>query len=183
MRGIDLTDEQIQAMTPAERRALIDRLERPVAELVPSIGTINRIRRLRLGLMIGGSVGLIPWIVLLSIKLPNSYMARNWAAAWVGFDVLLVALMALTAILGWQRRQLLILSASATGVLLICDAWFDIMTAAPEDIAVSVTTAVCGELPLAAILIGGTLRLIRLTASRFWLLQPDMRLWQLRIPL
>lgn len=182
MAGIDLTDEQIRAMDPSERKSLIERLERPAADLVPSRSTIAHTRRVRLELMIGGSLSLIPWIGFLALTLPNRYMARNWSATWVGFDVGLVVLMATTAILGWQRRQLLILSAVATGVLLICDAWFDIMTATPDDVWVSVATAVFGELPLAVILIDGALRLIRQMASRLWLLQPGMHVWQLRLP-
>jgi len=134
MAGIDLTDQQTRSMDPSERKDLIERLERRAAELGPSMGTIERTRRVRLELMIGGSLGLIPWIGFLALTLPDSYAARNWSATWVGFDVRLVVLMVTTAILGWQRRHLLILSAVATGVLLICDAWFDIMTAAPDDV-------------------------------------------------
>jgi len=183
MAGIDLTDEQIRTMDPSERKDLIERLERPAADLVPSMGTVARIRRLRLELMIGGSFGLIPWIVFLALTLPDSYVARNWSATWVGFDVGLVVLMVTTAILGWQRRHLLILSAVATGVLLICDAWFEIMTAAPGDVWAAVAIGVFGELPVAVILIGGALRLVRQMASRLWLLQPGMHVWQLRLPL
>ncbi len=71
------------------------------------------------------------------------------------------------------------LAGFATGVLLICDAWFDIMTAAPADRWVSLLTAAFGELPLAALLIVGTMRLIRLTGVRLWLLEPHSRLWHL----
>ena len=34
MAGIDLTDEQIRTMDPSERKDLIERLERPAADLV-----------------------------------------------------------------------------------------------------------------------------------------------------
>jgi hypothetical protein len=182
MQGIELTDEQIMLMTPVERRDLIERLARPVAELIPT-GAIRRNRRIRLGLMIFGTIALIPWIVYLVVTLPNIYVAQNWALTWVGFDVLLLAMMATTVVLGLLRRQLLILTAFATGVLLICDAWFDITTAAADDVWVSVLAAVCGELPLAFVLITGTLRLIRVMASRFWMLQPGMHLWQVELPL
>ncbi len=137
---------------------MIELLERPVAELLPSRGTLERVRRLRLGLMICGSVGLIPWIIFLSVSPPTTYVAQNWSATWVGFDALLVTLLATTAILGWQRRQLLLLTAFATGMLLVCDAWFDIMAAQPGDLWLSIATAIFGELPLAAILIVGALR-------------------------
>jgi len=175
-----VSDAQIAAMSAAERRELITRLERPIGELVTESGFV-RMRRVRLVLMAGAIVGLIPWIVYLSITLPDSYIANNWTATWVGFDILLLLFMASTAVLGLLRRQLLILAAFTTGVLLVCDAWFDVMTAAPADRWLSVLTATLGELPLAAVLITGALRILRLTATRLYVLDPGMPLW--RIPL
>ena len=131
--------------------------------------------------MVGAIVGLIPWTIYLAITLPDKYIAHNWPATWVGFDVLLLVFMACTALLGLLRRQLLVLTAFTTGILLICDAWFDMMTAAPGDRWLSVLTAVVGELPLSAILITGALRILRVTASRLYLLDRGMPLW--RIPL
>lgn len=181
MDAWDLTDGQIESMTAVQRKELIERLERPTAELIPP-RIATRIRIFRMGLMLGGSIGLIPWIFFLALTLPDRYVARNWSATWVGFDVLLVTLMAITAALAWQRRRLLVLPAFATGILLLCDAWFDIMTAEPGDVWVSVATAVFGEIPLAALLIVGTLQLMRLMSNQLWLLQPGTRLWQLRLP-
>ena len=175
-----VSDAQIAAMSAAERRELITRLERPVGELVTE-STFVRIRRVRLVLMAGAIVGLVPWIVYLSITLPDRYIANNWIATWVGFDTLLLLFMASTAVLGLLRRQLLILTGFTTGVLLVCDAWFDVMTAAPSDRWLSVLTAALGELPLAAVLITGALRILRLTATRLYALDPGMPLW--RIPL
>lgn len=177
-----LTDEQIAAMSPSQRRELMERLARPIDQILPSAGFVEWVRRIRLGLMIGGSMLLTPWVVFLAVTLPNSYEARNWSFTRVGFDLVLVLLMVATAILGWKRRQLLILTGFATGVLLVCDAWFDVMTSAPDDIWVSIGTALLIELPFAAILIGGTLRLIRVVAMRNWLLEPGTPLWQLRLP-
>jgi hypothetical protein len=97
----------------------------------------------------------------------------------VGFDLLLLALMAATVIFGLLRRQVMLLTAFAAGVLLICDAWFDLMTAGPSDIPVSELTAALANLPLAAVLITGTLRLFRFTAIRMWLLDPHTPLWRL----
>ena len=175
-----VSDAQIAAMSAAERRELITRLERPIGELVTE-STFVRIRRVRRALMAGAIVGLIPWIVYLSITLPDRYIANNWIATWVGFDTLLLLFMASTAVLGLLRRQLLILTGFTTGVLLVCDAWFDVMTAAPADRWLSVLTATLGELPLAAVLITGALRILRLTATRVYALDPGMPLW--RIPL
>jgi hypothetical protein len=175
-----VSDAQIAAMSAAERRELITRLERPIGDLVTE-STFVRMRRVRLVLMAGAIVGLVPWIVYLSITLPDRYIANNWIATWVGFDTLLLLFMASTAVLGLLRRQLLILTGFTTGVLLVCDAWFDVMTAAPADRWLSVLTATLGELPLAAVLITGALRILRLTATRLYVLDPGMPLW--RIPL
>jgi hypothetical protein len=84
---------------------------------------------------------------------------------------LLVAFMIATAVLGFARHHLLTLFAFATGVLLVCDAWFDVLTARRGDFAVSVLIAALGELPLATLLIGGALRIARLqgpSIGRVW---------------
>lgn len=175
-----VSDAQIAAMSATERRELISRLERPLEELLPS-AELSRLRRVRLTVMVGAVIGLIPWIGYLAITLPDKYIAHNWLTTWVGFDVLLLMFLAVTAVLGLLRRQLLILTAFTTGVLLVCDAWFDVMTAAPTDRWLSVMTAVAGELPLAALLITGALNILRLTATRLYVLDPGMPLW--RIPL
>ncbi|MBV8863572.1 MAG: hypothetical protein JO082_07790 [Mycobacterium sp.] len=175
-----VSDAAIAAMTPAERRELIARLEQPVDELVPP-AVLTRIRRLRLGLMIGGAIALIPWLVFLAFTLPATYVAHNWPATWIGFDVILVSFMAATAVLGVLRRQVLLLTAFTTGVLLICDAWFDVMTAGPDTVWVSLATALLAELPLAAVMISGALRIVQVSVRRLWLLEPGMSL--LRLPL
>src|SRR6516162_6112050 len=113
----------------------------------------------------GGAIGLIPWIVFWVITLPANYVA-------LGFDVLLVAFMVTTAVLVFLRRQLALLTAFTSGVLLICDALFDVMTAGPHDLWVSALTATLVELPLAVILIAATLRILRPTVTRLWLLDP-----------
>ncbi|WP_025736512.1 hypothetical protein [Mycobacterium genavense] len=173
-----LTDEQIAALTPAQRRDLIMRLEAPLSEVVdPAL--IARIRRIRLGLMIGGSIAMIPWLIYLALTLPDSYVAHNWVPTWVGFDVLLVGFMLATAVFGYFRRQVLLFAAFTSGVLLICDAWFDLMTAGRDDVWLSVVTALGIEVPLAIFMIRGAQRIMRLTMLRLWLLDPGMRLWQL----
>ena len=86
---------------------------------------------------------------------------------------------AATAVLGWLRRQLVVLPAFTTGVLLICDAWFDILTASPRGIWVSVLTAALGNLRLAVIMITGAVRILPLTATRLWFLDPGTPAWRL----
>ena len=173
-----LTDAQIAELTPEQRRDLITRLERPVSDVIdPAL--LGRIRRVRLSLMIGGSIAMIPWLVYLSLTLPQYYVAHNWTATWVGFDVLLVAFMLATAVFGYLRRQVLLFFAFTSGVLLICDAWFDLMTAGPDDLWLSVVTALLIEVPLAVFMIRGAQRILRLTMMRLWLLNPGVRLWHL----
>lgn len=175
-----LSDAAIAAMSDAERRELIERLKRPLGELL-SVSTLARIRRIRLVLMVGATIGLIPWIAYLAISLPDKYVAHNWTATWVGFDILLLIFLATTVVLGLLRRQLLILTAFTSGILLFCDTWFDVLTAAPDDRWLSLLTGGLGELPLSIVLITGALRILRLTATRLYLLDPGMPLW--RIPL
>ncbi len=74
---------------------------------------------------------------------------------------------------------MLLLTAFTSGVLLICDAWFDLMTAGPDDVWLSVVTALLIEVPMAMLLISGAQRIMRITLMRRWLLDPGMRLWQL----
>jgi len=173
-----LTDVQIAALTSAQRRELIIRLQAPLRDVIDPV-LLNRMRRARLSLMIAGSIAMIPWLVYLSLTLPENYVAHNWLATWVGFDILLVAFMVATAVLGYLRRQLLLFAAFTSGVLLICDAWFDLMTAGPNDLWLSVVTAFGIELPLAIFMITGAQRIMRLTMMRLWKLDPGMRLWQL----
>ncbi len=137
------------------------RLERPLDELVPG-PAVPGMRRLRLALMAGGAIGLVAWIVFLVITKTANYVTHDWLATWVGFDILLVAFMATTAVLVFVRRQLVPLTAFTTGVLLICDAWFDVMTAGPHDLWASALTATLVELPVAVILIATALRILRL---------------------
>ncbi len=170
-------------MSAEERGDLIRRLSRPVDEIVPSQRWLRRTRELGVTLMVGSALVLVPWIVYLAVTLPRAYVAHNWDRTWTGFDVLLLVLMVATAVLGWLRRQVMVLTAFATGVLLVADAWFDVMTAGGEDVTVSLLTAFLVELPLAAVLTGGSLRLVRLTAERLWALDRGRPVWQARIPL
>jgi hypothetical protein len=178
-----LTDEQIAAMSPQERRDLIKRLARPVDDFVPSHRWLRRTRELRILLVVGSAVVLVPWIAYLAITLPPRYVADNWDVTWVGFDVLLLVMMVATAVLGYLRRQMLVMTAFATGVLLVCDAWFDVVTAHGNDQTWSVVSAVVVELPLAALLITGSLQILRLVAARLWALDAGQHAWQVRIPL
>ncbi len=178
-----LTDEQIAALTPEQRRDLIRRLSRPVDEIVPSRRWLRRTREAWVGLMVVSAAVLVPWLGYLALTLPRRYVAHHWDGTWVGFDGLLLVLLAATAVLGWLRRQLMVLTAFATGILLLCDAWFDVMTAADGDFTRSLLTALVVEVPMSVLLVAGSLRVVRLTAERQWALDPGRPVWQVRIPL
>ncbi len=109
-----LTDAQIAALTPGERRELITRLEQPLSDVIDPV-FLARVRRVRLSLMVGGSTAMIPWLGYLSMTLPENYVAHNWPLTWVGFDVLLMGFMLATAVFGYLRRQLLVRPRSPLG--------------------------------------------------------------------
>jgi hypothetical protein len=178
-----LTDEQIAAMTPAQRRDLILRLApRPAG--MPSRQTVDRLRTWRTVLILVCAAALIPWIVYLAITLPSHYVARNWVVTWVGFDILLLAMLVLTALAGWKRKQFVFPTAFATGVLLVCDAWFDVMTSQRGgDLTQALLSALLVELPLAVLLIVGPLRLLRYVAIRHGMISPGSQLWRMPIPI
>ena len=178
-----LTDEEIATLTPAERRDLILRLA-PGPRPMLSLRTIERIRKWRTALMLLCVAALIPWTVYLAVTLPEHYVARNWVLTWVGFDILLLTMLTLTALAGWKRRQLVFPTAFASGVLLICDSWFDVMTSQRgSDLTQALLSAFLLELPLAFILIAGPLRLMRYVAVRHGIIHPHMHLWRMPIPI
>lgn len=97
--------------------------------------------------------GLVPWTVFLAFTLHARFEARHWNLAWVGFDTVLAAALAITAWAAWSRRQILVAAALATASMLLCDAWFDVATSlGTPDQALTIATALLAELPLAAFL-------------------------------
>ena len=114
----------------------------------------------------GACLALAVWTLALAATLPHGYAASRWALTWVGFDCALVACLAQTAWLAVRRRQAAVLWATVTAALLGCDAWFDVMTAAPADLPLSVATALGAELPLAALLLYAAQRVLVATTHR-----------------
>ena len=129
-----LTDDDIARMEPDERRDLIARLARPLDDVVDNPARLRTQRRLRIGLAAAAAVLLIPWTVYLAISLPREHKVRDWGPLWVGFDGIELLLLAITFWLSRQRRTIGLLVAFATGVVLLCDAWFDLLTSAPGDL-------------------------------------------------
>jgi hypothetical protein len=95
--------------------------------------------------------GTIPWTVYLSLTLPDHARAHNYRLAWVGFDVMLIFAMLLTAYLAWRGRPLAGQASGCTATMLVVDAWFDVTTSGRHQLGLAIVLAVLAELPLAAL--------------------------------
>jgi hypothetical protein len=135
----------------------------------PDAHHVVLLRRVFLTVVTAASLLIIPWIAYLAVSLPDRHVAGHWKAAWVGFDIALMGLLAWTAWNAWQRRQMLVLSAVITATLLVCDAWFDVaLDWGTDDMWWSLATALLAELPLAALLLRVAMRLIRVMQCARW---------------
>jgi hypothetical protein len=93
---------------------------------------------------------LIPWTLYLAISLPRRVVDTHYRGAWVGFDILLVTAIILTAYFAFKVDSRVQLPATATATLLVVDAWFDVMTAGRHTgVGLALLMAVCVELPAA----------------------------------
>lgn len=92
------------------------------------IGIRRRSRRAALAYMLMG-LALIPWTIYLAVSLPKREIDTHYQGAWVGFDLLLVVAIVLTAYYAFRMDDRVQLPAMATATLLVVDAWFDVMTA------------------------------------------------------
>ena len=180
--GHVLTDDEIALLGPEERRELIARLARPLTEVVEDAAQLRRQRRLRIGLAATAAVLLVPWTIHLALSLPSQHQVRAWGPLWVGFDGIELLLLALTFAMSRQRRTLGLLVAFATGVVLLCDVWFDLFTSAPGELWQAVLAAVLVEIPLAVVLMSGAVRALRVVSALLWFSDPDARSWELRLP-
>jgi hypothetical protein len=94
---------------------------------------------------------LVPWTAFLFFALPRHYVANHWRLAWGGFDVGLGLALAATAISVARRSPFAEVTAAVTGTLLVCDAWFDVLTSRGSDIVQASLEATLVELPIAAL--------------------------------
>jgi K+ transporter len=102
----------------------------------------------------GAALLLVPWIVVLAISLPSSHRAAHWGLAWTGFDIVLTLLLVAVAVSAWRCSAWLEGAATAAAVLLLVDAWFDVLTAATRsELVVALLEAAFVELPTAAVCI------------------------------
>jgi hypothetical protein len=98
------------------------------------------------------AVGLVPWALYLTFTLPSRHVTYHYDVAWVGFDVGLTASFAATAWAAFRGSRWLVPLAAATGTMLCCDAWFDVVTSqSGGDMWEAIAEAALAELPLAAV--------------------------------
>jgi hypothetical protein len=98
------------------------------------------------------ALALVPWTLWLTFSLPSRHVTEHYDLAWVGFDIALATAFAATAWSALRRPRWLVALAAATGTMLVCDAWFDIVTSSGGAERVeAVVEAAFAEVPLAAI--------------------------------
>jgi hypothetical protein len=111
------------------------------------------------------ALGLIPWTVGLAVTLPTHYAVGSWTLTWTGFDIALVAGFAVTAWALRTQRPIALPAAVFTCTLLLCDGWFDVLTAhSGHDLLVSAAFALFGEIPAAIVLTAISTKLLRANA-------------------
>jgi hypothetical protein len=116
------------------------------------------------------AVIMVPWTVYIGESLPMRQLSPHYDASWAGFDVILVLALASTGYFALRRSRYLAMAATATAVLLIVDAWFDVMTTPEGQIVQCIVLAAVVELPLAAVCIWLALHTEELTERRIVLL-------------
>jgi hypothetical protein len=115
-------------------------------------GGLRAIHRRRRALLVYGAFAfaLVPWTAYLTSSLPSRHETAHWDILWAGFDVGLISVGVATGVALLRGSRLLPIFASVTGALLLCDAWFDVLTSKPgSERAWSVAEALLAELPLA----------------------------------
>jgi hypothetical protein len=97
------------------------------------------------------AASLVPWTLWLAVSLPERRVAHHYDVAWVGFDIALAIAFALTAFTALRASRWLVPSASMTATMLLCDAWFDVVTSTPGERLEPILLAAFAELPLATL--------------------------------
>jgi hypothetical protein len=126
----------------------------PTSSLPPrATDVLQRLRRWRpwLLLVLGAvAIALLPWSAYLSATLPSKHVTHHWGVAWTGFDLFEAAALIATLVAILRRSVFVTAFAAIAGTALLCDAWFDLLTAAPgRDFYWALFTALLGEIPLA----------------------------------
>ena len=114
---------------------------------------VPRVRGWLAPLFFLAGIGLLPWTAYLVATLPSRHLQTGYYdLAWGGFDVGLAALLVATGV-GLVRRSLWVQStATAAATMLVCDAWFDVLSSKPGgERLIAIVLAVTAELPSAVL--------------------------------
>src|SRR5262249_33788242 len=104
------------------------------------------------GVLAAVAIFLIPWILYLTFTLPSRHVTFHYDLAWVGFDVGLTVSLGATAWAALRGSQWLVPFAAISGTMLLCDAWFDVVTSqAGDDLLQAIAEAAVAEVPLAVL--------------------------------
>jgi HAD superfamily hydrolase (TIGR01490 family) len=97
------------------------------------------------------AIFLLPWTVVLGVTLPARHGTAHYDVAWTGFDIALAAALLGVGIGVAKRATWLQGIAAAAATLLICDAWFDVLSSTSRhEIVIALLLALFVELPIAA---------------------------------
>src|SRR5574338_978681 len=111
-----------------------------------------RFQRWAARLLALAALGLVPWTLWLTFSLPSRHLSQHYDLAWTGFDVALALAFGATAWSAFRHPRWLVPLAAVTGTMLLCDAWFDVVTSqSGGEMWEAVAEAALAELPLAAV--------------------------------
>ena len=163
--------DEVKTWSDEERAEIARALDATITRPVPQRRNA-RLRRLVLGVTIGGAVLLVPWVGYLSLTLPRTQSGGAWRLVWVGFDIALAAALAITGWLAWHRRQVVLIGFVVSATLVVTDAWFDVCLSwnSPEQ-AGALASAVLVEIPVALLLSRAALMVMRRSAHTVALLR------------
>ena len=110
----------------------------------------RRARRLAWAYLIV-AVWLAVWTLFLALSLPKENLEHHFRLTWVGFDLILVLAVYLTAHLAFRLDVRVQFPATVVATLLVVDAWFDVTTSTSGRAAAeALILALVVELPAAA---------------------------------
>jgi hypothetical protein len=97
------------------------------------------------------AVWLAVWTLFLALSLPKENLEHHFRFTWVGFDLILVLAVYLTAHMAFRLDARVQVPATVVTTLLVVDAWFDVTTSTTRKAATeALILALLVELPAAA---------------------------------
>lgn len=96
------------------------------------------------------AAGFLGWIAYLSADIQAKVTTHHYDIAWLGFDGLEWAMVALAAVAAWRHHRSTTIFTGICAVMFAVDAWFDVWTSPRGSVVGAALLAVCLELPLVA---------------------------------